>query len=222
MDKFIQIRKKYKKQILLKDEKGEPLLIQHSNAFTFEEGNEFYEYFNNIDWKTQEVKIAGRWVKQARETFAYSKDGRTYTYSGLKITPQLYDDKINIIQQKIQKLCNQTCDYYLCNRYNNITNYISEHSDDESELDPNSSIISISFGQTRRFVIRIPKNKTTENPRKPILIVKMNHGDIIEMCSGFQNLYTHSVPKITKLEKKNITHQYRINLTGRTLKNNSS
>ena len=25
MDKFIQIRKKYKKQILLKDEKGEPL-----------------------------------------------------------------------------------------------------------------------------------------------------------------------------------------------------
>ena len=99
MDKFIQIRKKYKKQILLKDEKGEPLLIQHSNAFTFEEGNQFYEYFNNIDWKTQEVKIAGRWVKQARETFAYSKDGRTYTYSGLKITPQLYDDKINIIQQ---------------------------------------------------------------------------------------------------------------------------
>ena len=47
MDKFIQIRKKYKKQILLKDEKGEPLLIQHSNAFTFEEGNQFYEYFNN-------------------------------------------------------------------------------------------------------------------------------------------------------------------------------
>ena len=121
---------------------------------------------------------------------------------------------ITFVQNRIKKLCNQRCDYYLCNRYNNIKNYISEHSDDESDLDPNSSIISISLGQKRRFVIRIPKNKTTENPRKPVLIIGMKHGDIIEMCNGFQSRYTHSIPKITKMEKKNITHQYRITPTG--------
>jgi alkylated DNA repair dioxygenase AlkB len=222
MDKFVQIRGKYKKKILLKDEKEKPLLIHHSNAFTFTEGNEMYDHFNTLDWKTQEVKIVGKWVKQARETFAYSKNGKTYTYSGLKIQPQLYDNMITFVQNRIKKLCNQQCDYYLCNRYNNIKNYISEHSDDESDLDPKSSIISISLGQKRRFVIRIPKNKTTENPRKPVLIIEMKHGDIIEMCSGFQSRYTHSIPKITKTEKKNITHDYRINLTGRILKIKSS
>jgi len=217
MDRFIVIKDKYKKNILIKDEDGNPLLIKYSNAFTNTEGNKMYEYFNKLDWRTQEVKIVGRWVKQARETFAYSRDGRTYTYSGLKIHPQPYDDMIHFVQKRIKNLCNQECDYYLCNRYNNIKNYISEHSDDESDLDKNSSIVSISLGQKRRFVIRIPKKKTTENPRKPVLVVEMKHGDIIEMCNGFQSKFTHSVPKITKMEKKNITHDYRINLTGRVL-----
>lgn len=222
MDKFISIKKRYKKNILLKDEDDKPLLIKHLNVFTGTECNRFYNHFLKIDWKTQQVKIVGRWVNQARQTFAYSKDGKSYTYSGLTIVPTLYDDTINFIQTKIKEFCNQECDYYLCNRYDNIKNYIGEHSDDESDLDKNASIISISLGQTRRFVIKIPKHKATKFPRRPVIVVDMNHGDIIEMCCGFQSRYTHSVPKITKLEQKNRTHQYRINLTGRVLKIKSS
>jgi len=220
MDKFLKINSLTKKKILLKDENNKPLLIKYENAFTNIESNELYNKFLNCEWKTQKIKMGGKWVEQARQTFAYSKSGETYTYSGLTISPVKYDKKIEFIGKRVKKLCNQECDYYLCNKYNNLKNYISEHSDDESDLDKNSSIVSISLGQKRRFVIKIPKSKTTENPRKPVLIVEMKHGDIIEMCSGFQSRYTHSVPKMTKLEQRNITHQYRINLTGRVLNKN--
>jgi len=217
MDKFIKINSITNKKILLKDENDKPLLIKYSHAFTNIESNELYNYFLNCEWRTQKIKMCGRWVEQARQTFAYSKKGETYTYSGLTMNPVKYDEKIEFIQKKIKNLCNQECDYYLCNKYNNLKNYISEHSDDESDLDKNSSIVSISLGQRRRFVIKIPKHLSTENPRKPILIINMNHGDIIEMCSGFQSRYTHSVPRMTKFEQKKITHEYRINLTGRVL-----
>ena len=47
--------------------------------------------------------MVGKWVEQARQTFAYSKSGETYTYSGLTISPVKYDEKINALEKQLEK-----------------------------------------------------------------------------------------------------------------------
>lgn len=75
MDKFIKISSVTKKKILLKDVNNKPLLIKYEYGFTNVESNKLYDEFLNCKWKTQKIKMVGKWIEQARQTFAYSKSG---------------------------------------------------------------------------------------------------------------------------------------------------
>lgn len=97
----------------------------------------------------------------------------------------------------------------LINWYQNGHHYIGAHSDDETQLIKNSTIISISLGETRTFRIRDKKTK------KIVLDIQLEHGTIIIM-NDMQKKFTHEITKVNGKKGQNLKE--RINITFRQFK----
>lgn len=145
-----------------------------------------------------EVKIYGKVCKTPRFQQSY---GRGYRFSGV-------DHPGKEIPPELQGLWEwaQTKGKYnqmFLNWYQDGTHYISAHRDDESELVQGSYILSVSFGDTRKFRIRDYKTK---------LIVKdidLTDGTVLEMRHPFNQEYTHEIVKTSKPVGRRINVTFR-------------
>ena len=79
------------------------------------------------------------------------------------------------------------------------------HSDNESTLQKNATIASLSLGANRRFCF---KHKKTNEKQE----ITLNNGSIILMKGEIQSYWLHQIPKMLKIKNP------RINLTFRTFK----
>lgn len=73
---------------------------------------------------------------------------------------------------------------FVFDRYRNGNDHIGEHRDDESELDPNIPIASLSLGQHRTFVLKHAdvrkKGKEKRNiPLGKVVMFSNNKNDIL-------------------------------------------
>ena len=82
---------------------------------------------------------------------------------------------------------------FLVNKYIGGENYISDHSDDEQNIDK-GGVIAISYGAVRKFRIR---DKLTT---KIIMDIPTTSGSIIHMGGDFQKEFTHGIPIEKKVE----------------------
>jgi alkylated DNA repair dioxygenase AlkB len=95
-------------------------------------------------------------------------------------------------------------DYVLMNKYRNGYDNIGFHRDDEAE-EPGKNIIgSLSFGATRKFIIKHRKDK-----KQPIYEFDLKHGSLIVMSGDTQLNWVHSISEDASIVKS------RINLTFR-------
>jgi len=124
---------------------------------------------------------------------------KPYSYTGYSHSKKSIPKNLQSLINKINLICNFEFNSILINLYKNGNDYVGYHSDDEKELDF-SVIASLSFGETRNFLI---KNKYTDYLTK----LELNNNDLLIM-NDMQIGYKHSIPK-QKNKKK------RINLTFR-------
>ena len=80
----------------------------------------------------------------------------------------------------------------LITKYNSGGDYLGFHSDNEDEIAPGSSIVTISLGATRSVKFQQMDGQATINLQS----LEVNHGDIFIMSKESQHLYQHSVPSI--------------------------
>ena len=139
------------------------------------------------------IKMRGKTVHQQRDVGFISNESIGYYYSGqlAKSKPM----KPNCL--KLIKLINERFgtkyNGILVNRYNGGKNYISDHSDDEKNID-DGGVIAISHGAVRKFRIR---DKIT---KKIIMDIPTTSGSIIHMGGDFQKEFTHGIPVEKKVE----------------------
>lgn len=79
----------------------------------------------------------------------------------------------------------------LVHKYNTGESFIPHHSDDEDDIERDSKIVTISFGESRFIEF---KNIASGSIRSQ----KLKHGDIFVMDKTSQSFYTHSVPEDLK------------------------
>lgn len=77
----------------------------------------------------------------------------------------------------------------LVNWYENGLDYISKHKDDEKQIVRDSPIVSISFGQERKFRIRDSHEKILKD-------INMTGNSFLVMGGEFQTHFYHEVPKV--------------------------
>lgn len=97
----------------------------------------------------------------------------------------------------------------LINWYENGTQYIGPHSDDEKQLMKGATIYSFSFGATCDFMVQ-SKTNSEERP-----IFSLQHNTCLKMGWEMQTFYKHSLPKRLKVKDQ------RINVTIRAYKDDN-
>ena len=153
------------------------------------------------------IFIMGKKVNIPRKQCAYGDAGTNYTFSGISVKGNTWEDAPNLkkIKDIIHKKLNIPVNYVLVNLYEDGNEYIGWHSDDEKDIDQNHPIVSLSFGSERSFLLR---DKRTKDTYEKVL----ENNSCILMKPPCQKLYKHSLPKRKKVKLP------RINLTFRVIK----
>ena len=181
----------------------------YKNFFEFGEGKETFEILTReIEWRQDWMIFYGRKVKLPRETAWYGDEGKSYTFSGIRLHPNPWTGTLRKIKDRIEAVADVEFNSVLLNRYRDGNDSVSWHSDAEPELGSNPVIGSVSFGETRSFVM---KHKNTGEMRK----IELEHGSFLLMSGTTQHFWVHRVPKVTANRAKQTGA--RINLTFRRI-----
>lgn len=167
------------------------------------------DYFDilsrTIEWRHEAITLFGKKIMQPRLTALYGDPHLSYRYSGLTMTPTMWTKELTDIKEKIEAVVGQSFTTVLLNYYRDGHDSMGWHADNEAVLGKNPTIVSLSFGAERRFILRL-----NENPKIQRTIV-LQHGSFLWMKYSLQHISKHCIPK--QISVKNP----RINLTFRTL-----
>lgn len=151
------------------------------------------------------IHVFGRLCHQQRNVGFFSNESKGYSYSkqfskSMPLTPSL-----DLLLDHVNQQFGSSFNGILVNYYEDGTNVIGAHSDDEKGLDA-TGVVAISYGAPRKFRIR-------EKGGKPILLdVSTKHLQMIHMGGDFQNEFTHEIPKEMKVKEGRYSFTFRKHL----------
>jgi alkylated DNA repair dioxygenase AlkB len=169
------------------------------------------------------VIILGREIPTPRFVAHYI---RPYSYTGKSHAAEPLPELLQPLLDWANRYCSEQPEWRglyeagkefnqaLVNFYMDGLHYIGKHSDDERQLEENSPIFSISFGQTRTFRIR------TKSDSAIIRDISMKNNSFIVMGGTMQKHYTHEVPKV--MGQKGAALGPRVNVTFRMFRSSTS
>jgi len=163
----------------------------------------FLQLQAEVAWRQDEIKMFGKQVKIPRLQAFMADTGINYKYSGLTLANLAWHPLVADIKAQVEDCTQQHFNAVLLNLYRDGNDGMGWHRDNEPELGPNPKIASVSFGESRRFLL-----KSKDNQRKEFFL---NSGSLLWMGEDVQKNWLHSVPK-TKQAKA-----ARINLTFRNI-----
>ena len=157
-----------------------------------------------IPWESREIRLFGKTYEQPRLISWHGDEHCTYCYSGETYAPKPWTTSLLEIRFELNRLLSENMNSVLCNLYRNGQDSMGFHSDNEPELGKNPTIVSLSLGEGRRFLL---KHRRNEQKVECLL----STGDILVMKGNTQEEWKHGVPK----SKKELGP--RINLTFRKI-----
>jgi len=157
-----------------------------------------------VPWQRPVVQIFGRTFRSPRLAAWYGDTGAVYRYSGLVNEPLPWLPGLAVLRRQIEHRLGQTFNSVLLNFYRDGADSMGWHRDQEPELGENPTIVSISLGGIRRFVLQ--HSRQADMTR---LELRPEHGSLLLMCGATQHFWRHCVPKTRKVVAP------RINLTFR-------
>lgn len=181
-----------------------------ANAFTAREADRLFQsLLDVIPWRTATLTIAGQKRPLPRLQCWMADQGRSYSYSGLKLTPHPWNPAVLRIKARLEQLCEHSFNSVLLNYYRDGSDSVSWHADDETELGPNPIVASVSLGAQRTLEFKPKFNLTT--PKKQIVL---GSGSILIMGKTIQNNWLHQIPKISGTIDPRISLTFRNHQSG--------
>jgi len=177
------------------------------NFFTNQESKNLHQkLIDNIQWRQDKIKIFGKLIDQPRLTAFYGDATKSYSYSGIVMKPNDWNDDLLFIKNRVEEVAKIKFSSVLLNYYRDGKDSMGWHSDDEKELGQNPVIGSVSFGESRVFQMR---HKFQKDIKK--VDIDLKDGSFLLMKGATQHFWQHQIPKTKrKLES-------RINLTFRVI-----
>ena len=157
-------------------------------------------------WQQPVVQLFGRTFRSPRLAAWYGDTGAVYRYSGLVNEPLPWLPSLAALRRQIERRLGQTFNSVLLNFYRDGADSMGWHRDQEPELGENPTIVSISLGGIRRFVLQ--HSQQADMTR---LELRPEHGSLLLMCGATQHFWRHCLPKTRKVVAP------RVNLTFRRI-----
>jgi len=142
--------------------------------------------------KNPKIKIYGKEATMHRSVGFFSDESEGYRYSGQLAKSQPLPNFLKRLLVRVNTKYDTNFNGILINRYEDSSDYIGPHSDDEKALGGGKIVVGISLGAERIMRFR------NKSDKKIVYDMKMSDGCIFAMRGEFQSEYTHEVPKISK------------------------
>jgi alkylated DNA repair dioxygenase AlkB len=170
-----------------------------------QESNQYYNaLLKTILWKHDEVMIFGKHLVTKRKMAWYAIGDIPYKYSNLTRTALPFTKELFALKALAESISGESFNACLLNLYQDGSEGMGWHSDDEKSIIPNSAIASISLGCKRKFVFRHKKTRET-------IPVELENGSLLVMKGSTQVHWQHALPKLKRVTEP------RINLTFRNM-----
>jgi alkylated DNA repair dioxygenase AlkB len=175
-----------------------PILNAH------EAGSLLHALLTKVPWKNDEGVFYGKHIIAARKVAWYGDLEYAYTYSGTTKQALPWTHELLSIRNLVEERTAISFNSCLLNLYQDGSEGMGWHSDDEKSLGRNTPIASLSFGAERKFSFR--HNQTRES-----LSLVLENGSLLVMQGTTQTYWQHCVPKSKKITMP------RVSLTFRTI-----
>lgn len=178
----------------------------HPNFIEDDRATIWYEsLMSEIEWRPDELFIFGKHLLLSRLYALYGAKGIVYYYSGIERKALQWNDILLEIKQVVEDKVQKKFNACLLNRYQNGSESMGWHADNESILEKGGTIVSISLGAERKFVFK-------HNTSKEKIELFLASGSLLEMSGLTQQFWKHALPASKKVLAG------RINLTFRQMK----
>ncbi|WPV02121.1 alpha-ketoglutarate-dependent dioxygenase AlkB [Mucilaginibacter sp. cycad4] len=157
-----------------------------------------------IPWKNDQVFVNGELRSTKRKVAWYGDHTYSYTYSGVTRQALSWTTELLELKQLVENKLAYRFNSCLLNLYNDGSEAMAWHSDDEASLGKNTTIASLTLGAERKFMFKHKTSRVTTS-------VLLEQGSLLVMKGATQSHWLHSLPPSTK------TLRPRINLTFRTI-----
>lgn len=170
-----------------------------------QEASSLLAYFlDEIPWKHDEALIYGKHYVTDRKVAWFGNQNYAYKYSGKTRVAIIWTQQLLEIKKKVEQISGATYNACLLNLYENGSQGMGWHHDDEKGLGKNANIASLSFGAERRFDLR-------HNLSKQKVSLNLASGSLLVMAGSTQSNWRHQLPKTAKVIEP------RVNLTFRRM-----
>jgi alkylated DNA repair dioxygenase AlkB len=162
------------------------------------------ELLRETAWMEETVIIFGKLRTPSRRVCHYGDPGVSYLYAGVRREVAAWPVLMLTIKREVEQYLGLSFNYALLNLYKDGKDNIGYHSDDETDLIPQSTIASLSFGAARDFLLR-----SKRDDEEPIVKVALANGSLLCMRGNTQRNYKHSVPIRKKVKEARINITFR-------------
>ena len=177
------------------------------------QSQKYLNYFlQHLAWQQDEVYLHGQYFQTERKVVWYGDENYQYHYSGMAKQAHVWNPALFRLKQHIEKLTGHSYNSCLANLYENGTQGVGWHSDDELSLvSPGQEVViaSLSLGAARKFSFKHKWRSEKVN-------LLLQSGQLIVMQGQTQRYWKHMLAKSTRISEP------RVNLTFRYFYSNIS
>ena len=160
------------------------------------------------------IELYGKVCHQQRDVgfFADPEVTYGYFYSGTVAKSQSPGPAIAALLAYVNAEFGAEFNGVLVNQYHGGAEYISDHSDSEAGLDPNTGVIAISAGATRTMRFKRAKAAPvgTPNFKYGAYKIALENGSIVHMAGPqFQQSFTHGIPADARATGSRVSFTFR-------------
>jgi alkylated DNA repair dioxygenase AlkB len=180
-------------------------IIYFPNFFDKKEADLIFEQLtNDISWQKDEIRVFGKTHLQPRLTALFGNEGKSYSYSNIKMQPNPWNSILQKIKSQVESISDTKFTTVLLNLYRDGKDSNGWHADNEKELGVNPIIASVSFGTERIFQL---KHNSISGLKQNILL---EHGSLLLMKGTTQHCWKHQIPKTSKPIGSRINLTFRV------------
>jgi len=159
--------------------------------------------FRTTRWRRETLQMFGREVQIPRRCAWFGDRGVGYRYSRVPHRADGWNRETAALRELLQQRLGVRFNFVLLNLYRDGNDSMGWHADDEVELGPQPCIASLSFGASRRFVLRARDGSGRR------VAWDLQPGSLLVMWGDSQHTWQHALPRSPG------TSAARINLTFR-------
>lgn len=180
-------------------------IIYYPHFFDKEVADDIFSQLKtDIPWQQDNITVFGKTHPQPRLTALFGNEGKSYSYSNIKMQPNPWNPLLQKIKSRVESVSGANFTTVLLNLYRDGKDSNGWHADNEKELGKNPIIASVSFGTERVFQL---KHNTILGLKQNILL---EHGSLLLMKGTTQHFWKHQIPKTAKPIGSRINLTFRV------------